>query len=197
MRRTAGLSASGLSHGGFRRKVCHIPEERREPGLLLKPGVLGHYKAALVPCCRQCMMEVQGGVCVCWQTQSRSGRPWEKGWSLTPKQHSHPSTARARGRVRRDLSKFLLHASCAQELHRYQMSAAAHEIRFLCSCHSSTLFVVDMEMNRYRDLAHFIFFGILRVFQESEGQFGEWEFGSHYSSRAGANSAVGERPFEV
>lgn len=50
-----------------------------------------------------------------WQTRSRSGRPWKKDWSSTPKQRSHPSAAR--GRFRRDLSKFLPHTSSAQALH--------------------------------------------------------------------------------
>lgn len=44
---------------------------------------------------------------VCCQTQSRSGRPWEKDWSLTLRQRCHLSTTR--DRAMRDLSEYSSH----------------------------------------------------------------------------------------
>lgn len=46
---------------------------------------------------------------VCWQTRSRSGRPWGKDWSSTAKQRCRPSAAR--DRVTRDLSECSSHTA--------------------------------------------------------------------------------------
>lgn len=54
-------------------------------------------------------------ISVCWQTRSRSGRPWEKDLSLTAKQHCHPSTAR--DRATRDLSKCSSHTATQTHQH--------------------------------------------------------------------------------
>lgn len=53
---------------------------------------------------------------VCWQTQSRSGRPWEKDWSLTARRHYHPSAAR--DRAMRGLSE------CSSHTPKHKMGSA-------------------------------------------------------------------------
>lgn len=69
----------------------------------------GEIPALMLNQCLTTLSVVHDGIISCrslsvrWQTQSRSGRLWEKDWSLTAKQHYHPSAAR--DRATRDLSK--------------------------------------------------------------------------------------------
>lgn len=74
---------------------------------------------------------------VCWQTQSRSGRPWEKDWSLTARQHYRPSAAR--DRATRDLS------GCSSHTHT-NMGLAQHKG---CSRITPSAMCNDSQCNRH------------------------------------------------
>lgn len=140
---------------------------------------------------------------VCWQTRSRSGRPWEKDWSLTAKRRCHPSTAK--DRATRDLSKCSSHTA-AQSLQ--PRVAPTIELCSVCASlthltlPSSCLFTTDVRVcdaprsgswspNYTLPLPPPLFP------QESERQFRERELRRHRPARTGADAAAGERPLEI